>query len=170
MVIKVKNNINIQGGIADAKLAAQKLILTQGGEPTFVPYDTTAPEWNLAALGPEKLKYARKLAHELASTEFKGAVVLQSFGKHYPGEPLPRWQIGIYKSRSAEPLWNDLSRLRLGQDTIAEGDPAMPKQFIAELAAKNGSHSLSLLVGYCPLIMTTKFGLPVNGTCQMATT
>jgi uncharacterized protein (DUF2126 family) len=144
MVIKVKNNINIQGAIADAKLAAQKLILTQGGEPTFVPYDTTAPEWNLAALGPEKLKYARKLAHELASTEFKGAVVLQSFGKHYPGEPLPRWQIGIYKSRSAQPLWNDLSRLRLGQDTIAEGDPAMPKQFIAELAASLGLKDTSL--------------------------
>lgn len=140
----MKNNLNIQGCLADEKLAAQKLILTQGGEPTFVPHNTTAPEWNLAALGPEKLKYARMLAHELAATQFKGAVILQSFGKHYPGEPLPRWQIGIYKSRTQAPLWNDLARLRLGQDTIAPGDPAMPKQFIVALAASLGLEDTSL--------------------------
>lgn len=141
---KVKNNINIQGRLADSKLAAQKLVLTQGGEPTFVPLDTTAPEWNLAALGPEKLKYARLLAHDLAATHFKGAVVLQSFGKHYPGEPLPRWQIGIYKSRSGAALWSDLNRLRLGQESITPGDPATPKQFIAELAASLGLEDTSL--------------------------
>ncbi|MDP5040455.1 MAG: transglutaminase family protein, partial [Paraglaciecola sp.] len=140
----MKENINIQGCLADAKLAAQNLILTQGGEPTFVPYDTTAPEWNLAALGPQKLKFARLMAQELTSTLFKGAVVMQSFGKHYPGEPLPRWQIGIYKSRSQAPLWNDLNRLRLGQEIIAPGDPAMPKQFIADLAAELGLADTSL--------------------------
>ncbi|WP_371193287.1 transglutaminase family protein [Glaciecola sp. SC05] len=140
----MKTNISAQGRLADEKLAAQNLILTQGGEPTFVPLDTTAPEWNLAALGPEKLKYARLLAQELATTQFKGAVILQSFGKHYPGEPLPRWQIGIYKSRTEKPLWNDLSRLRLGQDSIEAGDPAMPKQFIAELAHSLGLHDTSL--------------------------
>ncbi len=131
----MKNNIDIQGRLADKKLAAQNLVLTQGGEPTFVPHDSSAPEWNLAALGPEKLLFARRLANELAATQFKGAVVLQSFGKQYPGEPLPRWQIGIYRSRSAGALWNDLSRLRLGQDSIVAGDPAMPKRFIGELAA-----------------------------------
>jgi len=140
----VNKNIYIQGCLADTKLAAQNLILTQGGEPTFVPYDTTAPEWNLAALGPEKLKFARLMAQQLTSTLFKGAVVLQSFGKHYPGEPLPRWQIGIYKSRSEAPLWNDLNRLRLGQENIAPGDPAMPKQFIADLAAELGLADTSL--------------------------
>ena len=88
----MKENISIQGRLADTKLAAQKLILTQGGEPTFVPQDASAPEWNLAALGPEKLLFARRLARELATTQFKGAVVLQSFGKQYPGESLPRWQ------------------------------------------------------------------------------
>ena len=140
----MNKNIYIQGCLADTKLAAQNLILTQGGEPTFVPYDTTAPEWNLAALGPEKLKFARLMAQQLTSTLFKGAVVLQSFGKHYPGEPLPRWQIGIYKSRSEAPLWNDLNRLRLGQENIAPGDPAMPKQFIADLAAELGLADTSL--------------------------
>ena len=140
----MKNNISIQGRLADSKLAAQKLILTQGGEPTFIPHDSTAPEWNLAALGPEKLLYARRLASELVATQFKGAVVLQSFGKQYPGEPLPRWQIGIYRSRSTGPLWNDIGRLRLGQDTVVPGHPDMPKRFIAELAASLGLADTSL--------------------------
>jgi len=128
------NTINAQGRLADAKLAAAKLILTQGGEPTFVPQDTTAPEWNIAALGPEKLLYARRLARELAATQFPGAVVMQSFGKQYPGEPLPRWQVGIYRSRNGQPLWSDLGRLRLDQDTVPHSNARMPEAFIRELA------------------------------------
>lgn len=134
----MNTDLSSQGRLADEKLAAQGLTLTQGGEPTFVPYDTSAPEWNLAALGPEKLLFARRLAADLAANLFEGAVVLQSFGKQYPGEPLPRWQLGVYRSRSGEPLWRDLSRLRLGQKYIAAGDADMPKRFIAELARHLG--------------------------------
>lgn len=123
-----------QGRLADTKLAAQKLILTQGGEPTFVPHDTAAPEWNIAALGPEKLKYARMLARELATGLFKGGVVLQSFGKQYPNEPLPRWQVSVYRSRTGEPLWRDFDHLRLDQEKVAPSDNAMPAKFIARLA------------------------------------
>ena len=134
----MSNELSHQGRLADKKLAAQGLILTQGGEPTFVPHDTTAPEWNLAALGPEKLLFARRLAGELAATLFEGAVVLQSFGKQYPGEPLPRWQLGVYRSRKGEPLWRDLGRLRLGQESVSAADVDMPKRFIAELASYLG--------------------------------
>jgi len=126
--------ISSQGRLADAKLAAQQLVLTQGGEPTFVPGDNRAPEWNNAALGPEKLLYARRLARELASVQFKGGVIMQSFGKQYPGEPLPRWQVSIFRSRSGKPLWNDLDRLRLDQGRVSASAKDMPRKFIAELA------------------------------------
>jgi uncharacterized protein (DUF2126 family) len=76
--------LTAQGRLADAKLASQGLILTQGGEPTFVPHNTSAPEWNVAALGPEKLLFARRLARQLAMSLYPGAVVVQSFGKQYP--------------------------------------------------------------------------------------
>ena len=125
---------NTQGRLADAKLAAQKLILTQGGEPTFVPEDTSAPEWNIAALGPDKLRHARKLARELATNLFEGGVVIQSFGKQYPNEPLPRWQVSIYRSRTGKPLWRDFAHLRLDQTEVAPSDPDMPAKFIARLA------------------------------------
>ena len=130
----MKIDFSTQGRLADAKLAAQKLILTQGGEPTFVPIDTAAPEWNTAALGPEKLRCARQLARSLASTQFKGGVILQSFGKQYPNEPLPRWQVSVYRSRSGEPLWKDLSRIRLDQDEVAATDASLPRKFIEALA------------------------------------
>ena len=117
----MNSSIAAQGRLADQKLATQGLILTQGGEPTFVPHDTSAPEWNVAALGPEKLRYARSLARELASTLFKGATILQSFGKQYPGEPLPRWQVGVYRSRTGGPLWGDL---RIGCASIRK--PSRP--------------------------------------------
>ena len=123
-----------QGRLADAKLAKQKLILTQGGEPTFVPHDTSAPEWNIAALGPDKLFYSRKLARELAAKQFKGSVILQSFGKQYPNEPLPRWQISVYRSRTGEPLWRDLDRLRLDQTDVAPTAEDQPEKFINALA------------------------------------
>ncbi|MEZ5278813.1 MAG: transglutaminase family protein [Opitutaceae bacterium] len=126
--------IGTQGLLADQKLSAAGLTLTQGGEPTFVPHDTSAPEWNVAALGPEKLLYARRLARELASNRFKGGVILQSFGKQYPGEPLPRWQVGVYRSRTGEPLWRDLSRLRLDQKKVTASHPDMPAAFIRKLA------------------------------------
>ncbi len=140
----MNNTIEAQGRLADQKLAAQSLVLTQGGEPTFVPHDTRAPEWNIAALGPEKLLYARRLARELASTQFKGAVILQSFGKQYPNEPLPRWQIGVYRSRTGEPLWNDLGRLRLDQKTVTASTPEMPRKFIIELATSLGLSNTTL--------------------------
>ncbi len=132
------NTFESQGRLADAKLAAAKLILTQGGEPTFVPHDTAAPEWNIAALGPEKLLYARRLARELASTLFPGGVILQSFGKQYPGEPLPRWQVGVYRARKGKALWNDLNRLRLDQESIAPASPDAPKKFLKQLAKALG--------------------------------
>ena len=127
-------HISFQGQLADTKLAAQGLVLTQGGEPTFVPIDTRAPEWNTAALGPEKLLYARRLARELASTQFEGGVILQSFGKQYPGEPLPRWQISVFRSRSGQPLWNDPGRLRLDQAEVPACASDAPERFISELA------------------------------------
>ena len=138
MVASLNNSINAQGRLADAKLAAVGLVLTQGGEPTFVPHDTSAPEWNIAALGPEKLLYARRLACELVSAQFKGGVVLQSFGKQYPGEPLPRWQVGIYRSRTGRPLWNDLARLHLDQATVPPSNARMPEAFIRQLANSLG--------------------------------
>jgi uncharacterized protein (DUF2126 family) len=122
------------GQQADAIFAAHDLIVTQGGEPTFVPENPTLPEWNTAALGAEKLFYARRFARHLVPVLLPGAVVFQSFGKQYPGEPLPRWRVGLYRSRSGPPVWNDLSHLRLDQGDVPQVTHKVALQFVIALA------------------------------------
>ena len=78
------------GSAVEAVLGKAGVALSMGGEPTFVPVSPQGPEWQTAALGPTKLVYARRFAHELIRTNFPGAILLETSGKHYPGEPLPR--------------------------------------------------------------------------------
>ena len=128
------NRISELGQRADAIFAAHDLIVTQGGEPTFVPENPALPEWNIAALGAEKLLFARRLACHLVPALLPGAVVFQSFGKQYPGEALPRWRIGLYRQRNGPPVWSDLSRLRLDQSDTRPVTHKIAHNFITALA------------------------------------
>ena len=100
------------GDAVEASFAQSGLLLTMGGEPTFIPHDPQGPEWNTAALGPTKLGYARRFARQLIQTAYPGAVVLETSGKHYPGEPLPRWALLVQWRADGQPLWKDITRLR----------------------------------------------------------
>ncbi len=99
------------GDAVEASLARSGVALTMGGEPTFVPASPDGAEWQTAALGPTKLAYARRFARELIRSAFPGAVVLETSGKHYPGEPLPRWALLIQRLADGTPLWHDPTRL-----------------------------------------------------------
>ncbi|MGF1678808.1 MAG: transglutaminase family protein [Candidatus Methylacidiphilales bacterium] len=92
----------------EALLRRHRITLTMGGEPTFVPLDPKGDEWSLAALGPSKLGYARAMALHLIESSWPGALMLQTYGKTYPGEPLPRWNIVIEMRHRFDqsPLWN----------------------------------------------------------------
>lgn len=104
--------IQMFGRAVEAAFDRAGVRLTMGGEPTFVPFAPDGAEWQTAALGPTKLGYARRFAHELIAGAFPGAVVLETTGKHYPGEPLPRWALLIQRRAGGAPVWRDLSRLR----------------------------------------------------------
>jgi len=128
--------LRAQGLLADALLAKEGLTLTQGGEPTFVPEDTSAPEWNLLALGEEKLSLAWKLSRELEKTLFPGAMILCSNGKQYPGEPIPRWKLTLLRPPGKTVLWRDHGRLAYGQP--ARGKAVSPRKFLSALAGDLG--------------------------------
>ena len=79
-----------------------------GGEPTFVSIDNQVdPEWTTDADGPHKRERASELAARLKKVWAPQGLVQRSQGKWYPGEPLPRWQIGLYWRTDGEPLWTD---------------------------------------------------------------
>ena len=79
----------------ERRLQASGIALTMGGEPTYVPEDCSGAEWNVTAVGPTKLRYARALARTLQSDVIPGAIAMFSPGKLYPGETNPRWVVNL---------------------------------------------------------------------------
>ena len=100
------------GARVDERLAAGDVRLTMGGEPTFVSIDNQVdPEWTTDADGPHKRRLASELAARLKKVWAPRGLVHRNQGKWYPGEPLPRWQIGLHWRTDGEPLWRDDSLL-----------------------------------------------------------
>jgi uncharacterized protein (DUF2126 family)/transglutaminase-like putative cysteine protease len=131
------------GQAVDKILGDLELELTMGGEPTFVSVDdTTSPQWTVAADGPEKRALANDLAVRLFDDFAKGGLVQRSQGKWYPGEPLPRWQIGLVWRTDGQPLWTDPALL---------ADPFDPDAGQAD--ATEAAERIARLV-------TARFGLP----------
>lgn len=105
------------GARVDRTLLQQDVRLTMGGEPTFVSAtDHEGAEWNIDALGPTKRVYAGRLIRKLAPLWGKGAVLTHNMGKHYPGEPLPRWAIHAHWRADGERIWNDPALLAADED------------------------------------------------------
>ena len=101
--------INTLGRKIDSELVAQDVRLTQGGEPTFVSVDDMdGLEWNTAALSDKKWELAEQLAWRLRERFAPGGLVFYGQGKWYPGEPLPRWSLGIQWRNDDLPLWRNL--------------------------------------------------------------
>lgn len=94
------------GRHVDELLEAGDVRLTMGGEPTFVSAgDTSTPQWETAADGPEKRKLATELAATLRTRYAEGGITHHGQGKWYPGEPLPRWQIGLIWRTDGQQMW-----------------------------------------------------------------
>ena len=99
--------IDALGESVDEMLVAGDVRLTMGGEPTFVSIDDMeGDEWNIAADGPAKRALAHDLTLRLRDRFSDGGLVQYGQGKWYPGEPLPRWQMGIVWRNDGEPLWS----------------------------------------------------------------
>ena len=96
----------------DKELEAGDVRLTMGGEPTFVSVDDMeSDQWNTAADGAHKRTLAADLSHRLLDRFGKNGMLHHTQGKWYPGEPLPRWEIGIYWRKDQKPIWKDTSLL-----------------------------------------------------------
>ena len=152
------------GERVDAELAARDVRLTQGGEPTFVSIDDMdGPEWNVAALSPKKFELAQRLTHRLKARFASGGMLHYGQGKWYPGEPLPRWALGIYWRVDGTPIWRDEGLI--AQDDKAYGfTSADAKEFIEALAGHLSLHAGHAIPAYEDIwqMLHLEQALPVN--------
>ena len=122
----------------DEDLQAQDVRLTMGGEPTFVALDyPDDPEWNTAALGPNKRRLATDLFHRLREQYAPSALVHFGQGKWYPGEQLPRWSLNAYWRRDGEPIWHNPA-LYADEQKDYGVDAAKAADFLGVLAERLG--------------------------------
>ncbi len=128
-------------------LKNKNVLLTMGGEPTYVPENPEGPEWNFAAVGPTKLRYAYAFAQAVDKELWPGSMLLYSPGKLYPGEVNPRWALHVLrpekpfdlsKSQEVKPderlakLFRDglVQKLSLEDRWLKAVDPKEPKKAI----------------------------------------
>lgn len=96
------------GQKVDEELTANDVRLTMGGEPTFVSIDDMeSAQWNTAADGKEKRELSHDLIFRLREQFGPGGMLHYGMGKWYPGEPLPRWQYGLYWRKDGHPVWKN---------------------------------------------------------------
>ena len=102
------DRVNALGKFVDAKLIANDVRLTMGGEPTFVSIDDReADEWNTGAVGVRKRMLSGEMLKRLWKKFAPGGLLHFGQGKWYPGESLPRWSFTCFWRRDGEQLWQD---------------------------------------------------------------
>jgi len=152
------------GHQVDADLKSQDVRLTMGGEPTFVSIDDMdGEEWNSAALGPEKYKRANTLLRRLRCRFAPNGLLHYGEGKWYPGEPLPRWALGLYWRKDGQPVWRDPA-LVADENKPGKLSASDSEAFIVALAERLGVNSAHALPGHedAWYYMWKEQRLPVN--------
>lgn len=157
-------HIDALGQYVDAQLCESDVRMTMGGEPTFVSIDDMeGAEWNTHADGANKRERAQQLTIRLRDAFTTGAMLHYGQGKWYPGEPLPRWQYGIFWRKDAAPIWRNPTLL--ADITKDYGHTVKQAQkFIHQLSRHLGIHSRYIKTAYedCFYYLWQEGGLPEN--------
>ncbi|SJM96504.1 DUF2126 domain-containing protein [Crenothrix polyspora] len=130
--------IDALGHAVDQNLQDNDVRLTIGGEPTFVSVDDMAgDEWNTHADGAHKRERAQALTLRLRDRFAIGAMLHYGQGKWYPGEPVPRWQYGIFWRKDNEPVWRNpalLADINRNYGVVVE----QAQEFVTQIALRLG--------------------------------
>ena len=113
------NAINATGFKVDEDLKKYDVRMTMGGEPTFVSVDDMeSAQWNTAADGKEKRLLSHELIFRLREKFGPHGMIHYGQGKWYPGEPLPRWQYGLFWRKDNYPIWKNVDLIGSEKNSI----------------------------------------------------
>ena len=160
------SNIDSLGGKIDKELKKHKVHLTMGGEPTFVSIDDMeSAQWNTAALGEDKKNLAEELLLKLKKEFGRGGILHFGQGKWYPGEPMPRWALGLFWRTDKKPLWKN-SKLLIQRSEPGKTKPETAKQFMEALCLELKIKPERVLPGFEDKLhyIAREGALPVNVT------
>lgn len=143
------NDIKRRGKALDRKIKDLGIEISIGGEPTFVSdEDRQGAEWNHEALGESKFELSKDLMYRLQDEFTSGSMLQFSQGKWYPGEPIPRWNIGCFWRKDGETLWKDRSLFADVPDSPDENrrDPHKSSETLACAICRTLGIDLSYIV------------------------
>ncbi|MBK6613181.1 DUF2126 domain-containing protein [Ottowia sp.] len=152
------------GDQVDAELQAGDVRLTMGGEPTFVGLDDRdGAEWNTAALGPTKRRFALDLLQRLQDRYAPRGFVHLGQGKWYPGEQLPRWALSLFWRTDGQPVWHNPALLA-DERQPHHAKPEDAERFLQALARRLGVGTQTIRAGYEDpwIYIQAERRLPVN--------
>lgn len=142
----------------DAQLAAAGLTVWVGSEPTFTDRSAQSPEWLSQALGGDKELRALAVTAALVR-RFPGGLMMRTVGRQYPGEALPRWNLGLLRRRDGAALWlgppdplltppvgEDAPALQAWIQALADAFEAQPGWVVSRLPTLGEQHRLLLRV------------------------
>jgi uncharacterized protein (DUF2126 family) len=140
--------IQALGKKVDDDLVKHDVRLSMGGEPTFISIDDMqSAEWNTEADGKHKRQLAGNLLKRLQQTFAPGGMLHYGQGKWYPGEPLPRWQLGVHWRKDGKPIWKD-PRWQANDQQNYGYDHLVGHQFLNHLALRLGVKTNHILPAY----------------------
>ncbi len=127
------NEIDSLGRQIDQDLGYKGILLTMGGEPTFVSSeDPDGEEWHFTAMGPNKKRLGKDLLLKLKNRFAPGGVLHFGQGKWYPGEIMPRWSLNCFWRKDGLPIWKN-SRLLADIDEDYDHNTETAQKFVKEL-------------------------------------
>ncbi len=155
------------GDAVDGRLDAGDVRLSMGGEPTFISVSGEegweGAEWNTAAVGPTKKPLSLALIKKFREHFGPRGLLHYGQGKWYPGEPLPRWALGLYWRRDGQPVWEHDALI--GDETADYGYGIEDaKRFLVELCGELGVGANYIRAAYEEPVRATvrERELPVN--------
>ena len=156
--------IDSLGQKVDVDLKRGDVRLTQGGEPTFIfSDDMDGAEWNFTALSDKKWELAESLAWRLKSRFAPGGLLFYGQGKWYPGEPLPRWALGIQWRKDGKAIWQN-PELISAESTPATATITEARHLSMTLVKALGLTENFIIPAFEDplLLLSTEARLPVN--------